>query len=343
LSIGVAAGSPSSGFNPASTSAEGPSVRPVTGLGWPFPDHVATASGDLVPISVAEAVAVRAADSRPVEIAVAGWQSNATAFRFCTAAFRGLIGELENQCAYNRWLADAPEPITDWYDPPMGPAFRLAGDPIWRVPNLLEWGDPGIIHFRGASVAAVLVGHFHDPASTGCGAEEVQQCSGVFVVDSVPWVLTTDRFVSPTSPVHLHPMSVADAIWARDADDASTLAVGGWFESNTVPCPGLRDGQMPLEDCANDFTWLMASAEQLSVLNADGSGQVHPPSGPAISVVYSSTLPPPNAVPIDVILIGHFHDPSAVTCPAGARRTACGNRFVVDAYIRVTGVSSPIP
>jgi hypothetical protein len=87
----------------------------------------------------------------------------------------------------------------------------------------------------------------------------------------------------------------------------------------------------------------MASAEQLRLLNADGSGQVHPPSGPAISVVYASNLPPPNADPIDVILIGHFHDPSAATCPAGARRTACGNRFVVDAYISLEGAPSPSP
>jgi hypothetical protein len=311
-------------------------------LAWPFPDHVSTTAGELVPVSVADAARIRSSSETPSEIAVAGWQSNATDFRFCTLAFRGLVGQLENQCVYNRWLAEQPEPTSAWYDPPVEPAIRLAGDAIWQPPNLLKWGESGVIHFRGASVAVVVVGHFHDPASAQCRPANAQLCSNTFVVDDIPWVLSTAGHRVVPNP-DVVPMSVADAIGVRDSGASSEVAVGGWFSFYPVPCAAIPDAHPPLESCIANVTWLMSKPEDLQELASDGSGSIHPPAGPAISLVFDqATVPALGTLPEQMVLVGHFNDARSSECPAGARRAACSARFVIDEFL-VVGTGAPSP
>jgi hypothetical protein len=326
------------------TTEATPSAAPV-GLGWPFPDQVTSSRGDYVPMSISDAIRVRARDAAPTEIAVAGWQSNATDVRFCTIAFQGLRGQLENQCVYNRWLAERPEPTSGWYDPPVRPAIRLAGEQIWQPPILLKWGEPGVIHFRGGSVAVVVVGHFHDQASKECRSSEAQLCTETFVVDQIPWVLSTAGHRVVPNPV-VAPMSVPEAIDVRDSGAANEIAVGGWFAYSPVPCPAIPDAQPPLESCIASFTWLMRDPEQLEQLASDGSGSIHPPVGPAISLVFDqATVPALGSLPEQMVLVGHFNDPRAQECPAGTRRAACAARFVIDEFLFVgdQGLPSPSP
>jgi hypothetical protein len=129
-----------------------------------------------------------------------------------------------------------------------------------------------------------------------------------------------------TAPV----LSVADAVSVRDGGvDQREIAVGGWFAAFAVPCPAPPEGAYgPLEDCAINFTWLMAAPEQLSEIDASGAGSIHPPAGPALNPV--TDWRPANAdTPQAVVFVGHFDDPNAAHClPADRQR--CADRFVVD-------------
>src|SRR5207302_2424791 len=104
------------GTIPGSTT--GVDVTPPPTLGWPFPDTVRTSNGEYAVLSVQQAEGVRADNAGPIEIAVGGWQSNLLNGLFCALGRPGLVGELENQCLYDRWLSVRPEPHGLHYDPP---------------------------------------------------------------------------------------------------------------------------------------------------------------------------------------------------------------------------------
>jgi hypothetical protein len=335
-----------SGALPAG-SAGGTSATPTgngrpDALGWPFPDTVTTSRGDFTVMSVDQAVAVRAGNAGPVEIAVGGWQSDSKDVRFCTFVPSTLVGQLESQCVNNRWLAASPEPNTGWYTPPVLPAIHIALG-IRRGPL----GDPGIIHFQGGAVAVVMLGHFHDPAASQCGADTAQFCTDTFVVDEQPWVLSTSGHRAAPSDAGLEPMSVSEAIDVRDGGAATEIAVGGWFSAYAVPCPMLLDSHPPLENCVANFTWLMENPEELAALASDGSGSIGPPEGPAFNLIFdNATVPAYGAVPVRMTLVGHFNDARASECPAGVRRIACSNKFVIDEFLFVdsgAGGSAPSP
>jgi hypothetical protein len=131
--------------------------------------------------------------------------------------------------------------------------------------------------------------------------------------------------------------SVSEAIVIRDSGSSQRIAVAGWFEAFAVPCPMRPDAVEPYEDCAVDFTWLLAAPEQLSVMNADGSGEIHPPIGPGINPIIDRS---PNAAPELLVAIGHFNDSGAWACPAGDRRARCAARFIVE---EVPWSASPAP
>jgi hypothetical protein len=328
---------PSRSSTPGPTSATAQATRsPASRLPWPFPDQVSSGHASYEVNTVAEALEIRTADPTDRTIAVAGWESYARQARFCTIALPGILGQLENQCVYNRWLASVAEPDTSWYDPPITPAFRFAWDP-GLTPDAIRFAGGSFP--RGSHTAQVLVGHFHDALADQCNAEDRVSCSSVFVVTDVAWTLTAATFTLPPAGTSMTPMTVEEAVGVRDNGDrldAAELAVGGWFERNIVPCRGpLGSAQIPLEDCSNDFTWLMSGPEVLDVEASDGSGSIHPPRGPALSLVLGDLAIGQTSQPVHRMAIGHFRDARAADCPAGDRRTACEGRFVVDILLAI--------
>ena len=310
-----------------------PASSALSRLPWPFPDRVTSGDTTYDVLTVDEAVATRDTDASARSIAVAGWESFATDIRFCTIARPGILGQLENQCVFNRWLADAPQPMSSWYDPPVTPAFRFAWE---RGVKDDEIRFAGGSFPRGSHTAEVLVGHFHDPLVGQCDPASRRQCDSVFVVTDVPWTLTAATFRPPPPESTFAPMTVDEAVGVRDAADSpAELAVGGWYVRNIVPCPPLPSAQVPLEDCMNDFTWLMANPEQLAVLASDGSGSVQAPTGPAISLVLGERVAPQTSAPVFSLAIGHFRDAGAADCPPGGRALACERRFVVDIILEL--------
>ena len=323
-------GSTSSG--PSGTRGPGPTDPLTTAIAWPFPDRVASGDNQWTVMTVSAAIAVRASEPAPRTIAVAGWESYATEARYCTIALPGILGQLENQCAYNRWFADVPQPSMVWYDPPILPAFRIAWDQ--------GVGDDAIRFAggsfpRGSHTAHVLIGHFHDALADECGAEVRDRCSATFVVTDVAWTLTLATLHAPPSEPTVEPMSVDEAIGVRDGGDSSEeLAVGGWYFRGVVPCLlYLTNAQRPLEDCVNPATWLMADPERLAVRATDGSESIKPPIGAAFNLAFEVQPAAAENEPVEVIFVGHFHDPRAADC-APARRVACDRLFVVDAVLR---------
>jgi hypothetical protein len=326
---------PSIGQTPSPSSAASASpIRTGGGLGWPFPDQVRTSQGIFPVLSVGDAVRVRDDHAGPVEIAVGGWSSEPAGKRFCTMVLRDRASELQNLCVFDRWLAPQPLPNTDWYPTPPGLAIRIFTD--W-VPK-----DSTDIHLRDLAVGAVVLGHFHDAVAAQCRPENADLCTGTFIVDEVPWTFSTTGYSAAPSNPDLSPLTVSEAIAIRDSGASTELAVAGWYVSNPIPCPHPPDQYWPLEDCLFNYTWLMAGDEELQVLNADGSGYVHPPVGPAISVAAFNN-PGGDHLPKYTILIGHFNDSRASDCPAGARRTACAQRFVLDDVLEMDGAPSASP
>lgn len=135
-------------------------------------------------------------------------------------------------------------------------------------------------------------------------------------------------------------LSVSEALARRDAGDADRLAVYGWAVRFLVPCPQPLNAYQPLESCIYGFSWVMASPEQLTVTNPDGSGSIHAPTGLSFNTTYG---PPDAGVPQAVIVIGRFHDPRAGSCPAGPRRDACDRLFVAEGAAWLGPVASGEP
>lgn len=135
-------------------------------------------------------------------------------------------------------------------------------------------------------------------------------------------------------------LSVGEALARRDAGDGGRLAVYGWAVRFFVPCPQPANAFQPLESCVYGFSWIMASPEQLSVTDPNGSGSIHPPTGPSFNTTYG---PPDAGVPQAVVLIGRFHDPRAGLCPAGPRRAACDRLFVAEGSTWLGPIASGEP
>lgn len=241
-------------------------------------------------------------------------------------------------------------------DPPHGLADRiraeiaLSGAPrtkasSWRSGRLLEgWG---ISPLGGVAALAVLIvaasvlwlGTVRTPPA---GSHEPTAVPRSSDQSGRPW---PTEITLPGAQRPQPVISVAEAIGIRDADaSAREVTVGGWYTFNPVPCPALPDPTSPLEDCAVDFTWLMAAPEQLHELASDGSGSIHPPAGPGINAVlaYVDWSSPSGDRAIPVVFVGHFHDRRAAACPAGDRKMRCETRFVVDSILWTSDVRNDL-
>lgn len=155
----------------------------------------------------------------------------------------------------------------------------------------------------------------------------------------------------PTEAQGLQVINVADAIAIQAKDDASDLAVSGWFQhSMAVPCPPPPDPVVELlnGDCTIDMTWLMAEPESLIHTDRNSAGSSSPAS-PAVNPVFDGPLdiawarPLPqigDSVPTPVVFVGHFDDARAAGCqPADQGR--CRDRFVVTVVAWADGVENP--
>ena len=323
---------PSFRAEPSPTSS---AVAVVRGPGWPFPDRVRSPQGEYPVASVQEAIAERNSNAEPIEIAVGGWQADASARRFCELVLADPGSQLQSACANDRWLGAAPQPDVVWSEaPPEQPAIRILAV-NWR-PGAAD------IRFEGNSVGAVMVGHFHDPMTAQCRPTNRNLCDATFIVDDVVWTLTPTALRVPPPDTALSAFSVAEALEIRDSGSSLEIAAFGFYVSMPVPCPHPAGQFWPLEDCLFDHTWLMANPEQLDVVASDGSGSIHPPSGPAFNLATFGG-PSGSGEPVGSVVVGHFNDPLSDQCPAGPRRVACQQRFVVDGGFKLGAQSTFAP
>ena len=145
-------------------------------------------------------------------------------------------------------------------------------------------------------------------------------------------------------------LTVVDAIAVQARDDASDIALGGFYQQPfLLSCPAPLGPVVQLFEgnCETRSTWLMANPE--SIVHASSNViQGGGPSGPAFNVVFdgpgiewANPLPQTgDSVPTPVVVIGHFDDPRAVGCqPENVQW--CMDVFVVTVVDWANG--APLP
>lgn len=144
-----------------------------------LPDGVPGYLGDLVVISVNDAIALRESHES-LEVAVAGWYQ-IRAVPFCGVA-PAPVGPILGGCPLLvQYLGADPASITpkDALVVPPGPAINVAFDGIPR-PSVEQYGEKPF--------EAVFIGHFADPRWILCPKDHRAECRGRFVVDAIAWV-----------------------------------------------------------------------------------------------------------------------------------------------------------
>ena len=144
-------------------------------------------------------------------------------------------------------------------------------------------------------------------------------------------------------------LSVSDALAIQGRDDASEIAVAGWFQQPlALPCPAPRVPPVPIIEGPCTYSgWLMADPESIIRSIANGLA-TQGPVGPAFQTAFDGpgmdwAIPLPrtgNSMPTPVVLIGHFDDPRAVGCQP-ENHQECSDRFVVTAVDWANGVQNP--
>jgi hypothetical protein len=147
-------------------------------------------------------------------------------------------------------------------------------------------------------------------------------------------------------------ITVSQALAAREAGDSGELAVGGWFSEAPVhPCPAplAEDGKLaqphPFEFYCRVNEWALAerreSVADVVVENQAISAALRQIAGPWFQPVLEGNAREEifggdrdTWVPVLVVLIGHFGDPDALTCPPDVVQT-CLERFVATRAVRV--------
>ena len=332
-----------SGTSPATgqTATSSPeSAGPTAPARTPVPSNTLLA---LPVIGVGEAIAVRDVGIDDSEIAVRGWYLDGGPVPCPYDPV--IVNPLQPSCPDDRvWLMRDPDVLFisdanggETMRQPTGPALNPDLDKV----DPGAWGPPS---GAGAplSVERVMVGHFDDPLAATCPAEARQACRDRFVVDQVwapdggPRLDTT-----PDSASVLPAISVSDALTVRDnGTDRHEIAVRGWYSDNpATPCMG-RYGPIVIDPlqmtCFDDYVWLLAGPERLPVVESD-TGVAPQPIGPAFHPFLGrigrswigDQVTPGQGVLLDVVMVGHFDDAQAATCPKGAKQ-ACRDRFVVD-------------
>ena len=153
----------------------------------------------------------------------------------------------------------------------------------------------------------------------------------------------------PTLALGLPVVSVSEAIAIRDTDPTDReIAVRGYFspaQPISCPAPQLGGSENPIRlDCPLMTQWLLENPERL-VTRTPNSMAGHPPVGPAFHPVLpfldmsAVTASERNDDPVELVVIGHFHDrrgdPDTALCGATAEAKCDG--FVVDGIHSVAG------
>ncbi len=168
---------------------------------------------------------------------------------------------------------------------------------------------------------------------------------GAFVIGQ----LAVEPGEQPTMALGLPVVSVTEAIAIRDADPTDReIAVRGYFspaQPISCPAPQLGISENPIRlDCPLTTQWLLENPERL-VTRSSNSMEGHPPQGPAFHPVFpfldmsAVTAASVGGDPVDMVVIGHFHDrrgdPATALC--GATENAACDGFVVDGIHSVGG------
>jgi hypothetical protein len=130
--------------------------------------------------------------------------------------------------------------------------------------------------------------------------------------------------------------------------DPTELAVGGWYSEvrNAGPCYPADPLGSP---CPLTMTATLRSTAD-PTFATDGTPLPDETEASALEPVFVDPVAPPDlpaaadgsvrlVQPTPLVLIGHFHDDRAGTCPAGAAQSVvCGPAFVVDGLADLAGV-----
>jgi hypothetical protein len=148
-------------------------------------------------------------------------------------------------------------------------------------------------------------------------------------------------------PASLPVLSVGAAIAMRDSsNEAGEIRVAGWLRGGVpVPCPAPMRPSNPTQPwCPQAQPWIVESVADSGVGRLNES-----PSGPAIqpsfALVDADALPslmfgsaPPSA-PVEITVIGHFHDRRATLCSSSGD---CWVTFLVDRIDSIGGIAQPV-
>lgn len=151
-----------------------------------------------------------------------------------------------------------------------------------------------------------------------------------------------DSLTVPQQVDGLPVITVAAAMSARDAGVAGPFAVVGWYsEAPMHSCPAPFREVNPLELYCHQGDWALSDRREAAVtvkvtragdmtsIEVRGNNLVGPWLQPVYEGADSLAGPGEPWKPSLVVVVGHFRDPSAVTCPLEIRQ-ACMDRFVID-------------
>jgi len=154
----------------------------------------------------------------------------------------------------------------------------------------------------------------------------------------------------PEKALGLSVLSVSEAIAIRDSDPSDReIAVRGYFSpAFPVPCPAPGDITInPIRlDCPLLKQWLLEDPERL-VTRSSNSVEGHAPTGPAFHPVFPFLSMRAWAAagaaedPVELVVIGHFHDRRGHGALCGSTDDAACDGFVVDGIHSVAGKRAP--
>lgn len=147
---------------------------------------------------------------------------------------------------------------------------------------------------------------------------------------------------APTSLVESalgQPLTVSEAL-ALPGDTDREVAVTGFLWSSTmtaVPCPVSPEPPNPtFLRCPETLTWIVERAPGGGARGVEPAGPAFHPSFALVDAPSLASAPDGSAVPLPVVLVGHFDDRRAEFC-SDANRAICRQTFVVDRVAVVNG------
>ena len=146
-------------------------------------------------------------------------------------------------------------------------------------------------------------------------------------------------------------MTVGQALAVRESEISQREVIVRGFLApvpDGIACPAIAylEGNPTQLRCPETYEWVTQGPEQLATTR-DGAVKVHLPTGPAFQPSFALVSPRAGGLaptaeqgPVEVVLMGHFHDRRARLC--GDDRAACEQTFVVDRVVEIDGVERPV-